>query len=395
MIKNISPGCIFVDILYFCKSHPDCLRSSQVVMDMFTCFISKIIDMKKLIMTAILVATSLGMMNAQTAQKQVVEEGGTGPFKSEVVGDASCPGFTVYRPQNLKEVVAKHGALPVIVYANGACFNNNVEMRLLLSEVASYGYVAAAIGPYDEADVMAQWRGVLRSAYPETKGEVVMANGEKILPLTPDEIKARQEEQAKQREAAAKKAKKTKKQQPAVPQFRTYPKMLLEVLDWLTDQNAASGSEYYHCLDLDHVAAMGQSCGGAQVLGVAHDPRIKTCVMLNSGIGDMEMMGSTKESLKNLHTPMFYMIGGPGDIAYANAQKDYERIADNIPVVMLNSKDGHSGTYYEKYGGNYAKVVVKWLDWQLKGKVGQSAIFLDDEYLKMKFPDWQGVRKNF
>ena len=140
-----------------------------------------------------MVAMSMGM-NAQTVQKQVVEEGGTGPFKSEVVGDASCPGFTVYRPQNLKEIVAKQGALPVIVYANGACFNNNVEMRLLLSEVASYG---------------------------------------------------------------------------------------------------------------------------------------------------------------------------------------------------------HSGTYYEKYGGNYAKAVVKWLDWQLKGRVGQSALFLDDEYLKMKFPEWQGVRKNF
>ena len=330
--------------------------------------------MKSFFLTVMLVAASWGLVNAQTTQKQIVEEGGTGPFKSEVV--------------------AQQGALPVIVYANGACFNNNVEMRLLLSEVASYGYVAAAIGPYDEADVMAQWRGVLRSAYPETKGEVVMANGEKILPLTPEEIKARQEEQARQREQAAKKAKKGK-QQPSAPQFSTYPRMLLEVLDWLTDQNAAPGSEYYHCLDLDHVAAMGQSCGGAQVLGVAHDPRIKTCVMLNSGIGDMEMMGATKESLKNLHTPMFYMIGGPGDIAYANAQKDYERIADNIPVVMLNSKDGHSGTYYEKHGGNYAKAVVKWLDWQLKGQVGQAALFLDDEYLKMKFPDWQGVRKNF
>jgi hypothetical protein len=268
-------------------------------------------------------------------------------------------------------------------------------MRLLLSEVASYGYVAAAIGPYDEEDVMSQWRGVLRSAYPETKGEVIMANGEKIMPLTAEERKARDEEMAKQRELAAKNAKKTKKQQPATPQFSTYPKMLLEVLDWLTDQNASQGSEYYHCLDLDHVTAMGQSCGGAQVLGVAHDPRIKTCVMLNSGIGDMEMMGSTKETLKNLHQPMFYMIGGPGDIAYGNAQKDYERIADNIPVVMLNSKDGHSGTYYEKYGGNYAKAVIKWLDWQLKGKVGQSALFLDDDYLKMKFPEWQGVRKNF
>ena len=350
--------------------------------------------MKKLLMSAMMVASSVGLVNAQTAQRQVVEDGGTGPYKSEVVGDASCSGFTVYRPQNLKEVVARQGTLPVIVYANGACFNNNVEMRLLLSEVASYGYVAAAIGPYDEADVMAQWKGVLQSAYPETKGEVVMANGEKILPLTAEERKAREEQQAKQREEAQKKAKKNKKQQ-AEPPFRTYPKMLLEVLSWLTDQNATAGSEYYHCLDLDHVAAMGQSCGGAQVLGVSHDPRIKTCVMLNSGIGDMEMMGTTKENLKNLHQPMFYMIGGPGDIAYANAQKDYERIADNIPVVMLNSKDGHSGTYYEKHGGNYAKAVVKWLDWQLKGRVGESALFLDDEYLKMKFPEWQGVRKNF
>ena len=350
--------------------------------------------MKRMMITAMMVATSVGLVNAQTAQKQIVEEGGTGPFKSEVVGDASCPGFTVYRPQNLKEVVAKNGTLPVIVYANGACFNNNVEMRLLLSEVASYGYVAAAIGPYDEADVMDQWRGVLKSAYPETKGEVVMANGEKILPMTAEERKAQQEQQAKQRAEAQKNAKKNKKQ-PAEQPFRTYPKQLLEVLSWLTEQNATAGSEYYHCLDLDHVAAMGQSCGGAQVLGVAYDPRIKTCVMLNTGIGDMEMQGASKESLKNLHQPMFYMIGGPADIAYANAQKDYERIADNIPVVMLNSKDGHSGTYYEKHGGNYAKAVVKWLDWQLKGQVGQSALFLDDEYLKLKFPEWQGVRKNF
>ena len=138
--------------------------------------------MKKLLMTAMFVATSVGLMNAQTTQKQIVEEGGTGPFKSEVVGDASCPGFTVYRPQNLKEIVAKQGALPVIVYANGACFNNNVEMRLLLSEVASHGYVAAAIGPYDEADVMAQWRGVLRSAYPETKGEVITPHNSELIP---------------------------------------------------------------------------------------------------------------------------------------------------------------------------------------------------------------------
>ena len=46
--------------------------------------------MKKLFMTALMVAASIGLTNAQTVQKQIVEEGGTGPFKSEVVGDASC-----------------------------------------------------------------------------------------------------------------------------------------------------------------------------------------------------------------------------------------------------------------------------------------------------------------
>ncbi|MBR5686770.1 MAG: hypothetical protein IKX36_02310 [Prevotella sp.] len=350
--------------------------------------------MKKLLMTAVMAVASVGLMNAQTTQRQIVEEGGTGPFKSEVVGDASCPRFTIYRPQNLKKVVAKNGTLPVIVYANGACYNNNVEMRLLLSEVASYGYVAAAIGPYDEDDVMEQWRGVLRANYPETKGEVIMANGEKILPYTAEEIKAQQEETEKRiKEMEEKEA--NGEEIPTPTFIETYPDMLLEVLDWLTEQNAAAGSEYYHCLDLGHVAAMGQSCGGAQVLCVAHDARITTCVMLNSGIGDMYMWGASAEMLKTIHTPMFYMIGGPSDIAYENAQLDYERLADNIPVVMLNSKDGHSGTYYEKHGGNYAKAVVKWLDWQLKGKKKQSALFLNDKYLKKTFPEWTGVRKNF
>lgn len=350
--------------------------------------------MKKLLMTAVMALASVGLMNAQTTQRQIVEDGGTGPFKSEVVGDASCPKFTIYRPQNLKKVVKKNGALPVIVYANGACYNNNVEMRLLLSEVASYGYVIAAIGPYDEDDVMEQWRDVLRANYPKTKGEVIMANGEKILPYTEEDLKALQEETEKRIEEMNKKIENG--EEIPTPHFiETYPEMLLEALDWLTEQNVAPGSEYYHCLDIRHVAAMGQSCGGAQVLGIAYDARITTCVMLNSGIGDMSMMGSTQETLKTIHTPMFYMIGGPDDIAYENAQMDYEYLGDKIPVVMLNSKDGHNGTYYEKHGGNYAKAVVKWLEWQLKGKKKQSALFLNDKYLKKTFPEWQVVRKNF
>ena len=139
---------------------------------------------------------------------------------------------------------------------------------------------------------------------------------------------------------------------------------------------------------------MGQSCGGAQVLAVAHDPRIKTCVMLNTGIGENSMQGASKASLENLHTPMFYMIGGPVDIAFKNAQGDYDNIK-TLPIVMANSLDGHSGTYYEKNGGPYAVAARKWLDWQLKGKVGESAMFLDDEYEAKFYPDWTFVRKNW
>ena len=354
--------------------------------------------MKRILLSAMLIAASLGL-NAQTIHKQVVENGGTGPYKAEVVDDASCPAFTIYRPQNLKEVVAKIGTLPVIVYANGACANNNVEMRYLLNELASYGYVVGAIGPYDEEDIDAKWKSVLEVSYPETKEVVMLANGERIIQKSPEELKKLREEQQKQIQAMLKaqaeaRAKAGNNNQ-VTPAQQTYPRMLLEVLDWLTDQNADGKSEYYHCLDLTQVAAMGQSCGGAQVLGVAHDPRIKTCVMLNTGIGDMEMQGTTKDNLNSLHQPMLYLIGGPADVAFPNAQKDYERIADNIPLVLINTKDGHSGTYYEKSGGPYAVVVHKWLDWQLKGKVGQSALFLDDEYFKTFHPDWTEVRKNW
>ena len=68
--------------------------------------------MKRILMAAVMFAASFGLMNAQTARKQVVEDGGTGPYKAEVVEDTSCPAFTMYRPQNLKNVVDKTGKLP-------------------------------------------------------------------------------------------------------------------------------------------------------------------------------------------------------------------------------------------------------------------------------------------
>ena len=336
---------------------------------------------------------------AQTEKTQVIENGGTGPWKSIAVGDASLPTHTIYRPENLKAYVDENGKIPVLLYANGACVNNNLEMSRLLSEVASWGYIVLAIGPYAEMPddaFYAQWKGVVRGWYPDTKEFAIMGNGERLTPYTEEEIAARaaqQEAERKAAEAAAKKNKR-KKAAPAPEPFRTYPRQLLEALDWLTDQNADAKSEYYHLIDLDKVAAMGQSCGGAQVLGVAHDPRIKTCLMFNTGIGEMSMSGASKESLANLHQPMLYLNGGTADVAYEHANGDWKRIKE-LPVVKISTIDGHHGTYYEKHAGAYAVAARLWLNWQLKGKVGDSALFMNDEYGKMLHPDWTFDRKNW
>ena len=356
-------------------------------------------NMKKLFALAAALVTAGALCFAQTEKTQVIENGGTGPWKSVAVGDASLPTHTIYRPENLKAYVDENGKIPVLLYANGACVNNNLEMSRLLSEVASWGYIVLAIGPYAEMPddaFYAQWKGVVRGWYPETKEVAIMGNGERLTPYTEAELAeraAQQEAERKAAEAAAKKNK-GKKAAPAPAPFRTYPRQLLEALDWLTDQNANAQSEYYHLIDLDKVAAMGQSCGGAQVLAVAHDPRIKTCLIFNSGMGEMAMSGASKESLANLHQPMLYLNGGSADVACENANGDWKRIKD-VPVVKISTIDGHHGTYYEKHAGAYAVAARQWLNWQLKGKIGDSALFMNDEYGKTMHPDWIFDRKNW
>lgn len=337
---------------------------------------------------------------AQTKRSQVVENGGTGKFKAEIVEDASLPTHMVYRPTDLKAAVNDAGKLPVILYANGGCANSSIEIRYFLNELASHGYVAVAIGPYEEDDFFAHWTDVMQNMYPENK-TVVLANGTVVEKPTAEQVKARQEMIQKMiaQESQQQNSKKSKKNQPTPPPVNvssqpTSPLMLLDALDWLIKQNADKESEYYHMLDLSKVAVMGQSCGGVQAIGVAHDPRVSTCVVLNSGMGDMQMQGITPAQLDNINVPMFYLIGGPTDIAYANAAKDFEKL-QNISVVMANTQDGHEGTYYEAHGGLYAEAVLSWLDWQLKGCLSECAPFVNERAAALMYPDWTFVRKNF
>jgi dienelactone hydrolase len=167
---------------------------------------------------------------------------------------------------------------------------------------------------------------------------------------------------------------------------------LLKAIDWISKQANTRKSDYYKRVDLDKIAAGGQSCGGAQTLRVADDSRVKTYMIVNAGMGDMTMAGASAKSLEKLHGEIVYIIGGESDIAYKNAILDYERIK-NVPVAFANHKTaGHGGTFSEEYGGSFARMALDWLDWQFKGK-DNSKIFLKGEL--DDYPEWTMKAKNF
>ena len=252
-------------------------------------------------------------------QMKVPDYGGSGPYKAVAVRECSLPGYVVYRPMNIGQAVAREkGALPVLVFANGGCMDTSIGYENMLTDLASYGYVVVAIG---ELQMFAQ----------------------------------HEKEQ------------------------HTPSSMVADALDWVSRQAADPASPYYNKIDASKIAAAGHSCGGAQVLANAGDARLKTCLILNAGMGTMEMADASAASLKQLHAPVLYLVGGTTDVAWQNAQMDYEAIK-KVPVVLAdNTKSGHGGTYDQPNGGDNARMVRAWLDWQLKGNKVHEALFLQGQ----------------
>jgi len=266
-------------------------------------------------------------------QLKVPDYGGSGPYKAVAVRERSLPDFVVYHPVNMDQAVTQEGApLPVLVFANGGCMDTSIGYENMLTDIASYGYVVVAIG------------------------ELQMFAQHELDKHTPSS-------------------------------------MVAKAMDWVSLQATSSASPYYNKINADRIAAAGHSCGGAQVLCNATDSRMKTCLILNAGMGKMEMAGASPESLKGLRTPILYLVGGTTDVAWQNAQMDYEAI-DKVPVVLAdNTTSGHGGTYEQPNGGANARMVRAWLDWQLKGKKENESIFVRGDL--SDYEGWTIKSKNF
>jgi dienelactone hydrolase len=282
---------------------------------------------------------------------------GSGPHRAIMEVEPGLPTHTVYRPANL----AAAGQLPVVVWGNGACANAGDRFRWFLSDIASYGYLVIAVGPIEDRSV---WPAQIMTPFPPG-GTPAMPPG-----------------------AAA---------QAGPPP--THSAQLLDALHWAMAENERAASPFYHRLNAKAAAAMGQSCGGAQALEASADPQIRTTVLWNSGLfpGVTTMAGGaplTKDSLKKLHGPIAYISGDDEDLAFANANDDFERI-DHIPAFRAYARGVvHEGTYSERNGGEFAGIAIGWLNWQLKGDTRAARLFVGPDCGLCVNPKWVVRSKN-
>jgi dienelactone hydrolase len=265
-------------------------------------------------------------------------------------------GFTEYRPADLRAA----GALPIVAWGNGACLNVGNAFRWFLSDIASYGYLIIALGP------------IVESNYPHPPSAP-------MAPISP---------------SAATPAGIAKLPPPA-----THSSELIDAINWAVAENERAGSAYFHRLDVHAIAMMGQSCGGAQAIEASADPRVRTSVIWNSGLfREPTRMGGgkalSKADLDMLHAPVAYISGDDEDIAYINANEDFEHIK-HIPVLRAYARGIlHSGTYAERNGGEFAGIAVAWLNWQLKQDTRAARMFVGPECGLCVNPHWVVRSKN-
>jgi hypothetical protein len=293
---------------------------------------------------------------------------GSGPFKSIMEVDPTLDKHTVYRPNDMAAIGSDK--LPIIAWGNGACGANGNAFRPFLTEIASYGYLVIAngsIGP-DSAQLPPRTpaNAPNRGAPPGGAAGAPGAAPRPAVTSTPPTTTAQ----------------------------------LIEAIDWAIAENSRSGSRYYGKLDTTKIAVAGQSCGGVQAIEASADPRVETTIVGNSGLMTVPtiMTGSgkpvPKESLNLMHAPVLYMSGDEQDVAFPNANDDFEKIG-HIPVFRAYQKSiGHIGTYRDPDGGSFAKVALAWLNWQLKGDQEAAKMFEGDKCGLCADPKWVTRKKN-
>ncbi|HEY6816991.1 MAG TPA: hypothetical protein VI168_15750 [Croceibacterium sp.] len=285
---------------------------------------------------------------AQEEFNRVPNTPGDGPYPATLETDPGLPGHVIYRPADLAPFAG--GALPIVVWGNGACVDDGTAHRLHLAEIASYGYLVIAAGG---------WRSGPGATEPRPAQTAAASGGLAPAATSAADVRAG--------------------------------------IDWAVAEARRQGSKYEGKVATGAIAVAGHSCGGLQAIEIAADPRITTVLVHNSGVfndsaSPIPGISATKAMLECIHTPIIYILGGPTDMAYPNGTDDFARLT-GVPAVLANLPVGHGGTFSEPMGGAVAHVAVDWLEWQLKGDKVASRTFVGENCRLCAGTDWSIERK--
>jgi hypothetical protein len=274
-----------------------------------------------------------------TASKTAgVNVSGSGPHKVVVESnsgtDIACG--TIYRPADLGGTEK----YPIFVWGEGACSRSGTSNQASMGEIASHGYFVVADGPTGSTGANC--------------GSISMPSSAADLP--------------------------------------NMAKPLLGYIGWAIAENDKPCSAYYQSLDPTKVAADGFSCGGLMAEGTASDSRMTTWGVTSSGLTSPD-----QTFYKKVHTPVKVLLGGTSDVAYTNGSRDYDNIsALGIPIILFSKNIGHGGDLGKANGGDFTKVNLAWLNWQLKGDVSATGkgFLVGDGCTFCKDSSWEVKSKN-
>lgn len=249
--------------------------------------------------------------------KRPLSPGGSGPYAPvSYTTHPSLPDHTIYAPH--PTALRADERLPVLVWANGMGLAWGLMFGAFLREIASHGYIVIANGAPGE----------------NTQGMVARLGRLRDMP----------------------------------------PQAIVDAVRWVMAGAAATDSlqsdDVRAHADPSRIALAGQSRGGLDVYTAAASLREEECIrtvgLFNSGL--LFRNSETIPLVKGLRVPVFYFIGGPADVAYKNAELDWDTLPEDLTAWSGNLDVGHMGTFYDdETGGKFGQAALNWLDAMVKG----------------------------
>ncbi|POS70249.1 hypothetical protein DHEL01_v211359 [Diaporthe helianthi] len=286
--------------------------------------------------------------------------GGTGPYKSYFFEVEALPNHTFYQP--LKSGVGSDLKLPVIVWGN----DPEVYIVWFLSAFANV-----------EVSVGLAFRGFLGEV--ASHGALVIATGSAYV--DPETYVAPSTEAPPPANASGTVAGEN-------------PAAMTAAINWV-QENAGKG-DWTH-VDGSRIGTWGQSCGGLEAYAAGmNDSRVNHLGIFNSGQLTEQ---ASQEVAGSISKPVFYLLGGPSDVAYPNVrpipperstlvssmgsqlrkgERDYDDLPATTPTWKGNHALGHSAAFDAPNGGIPGIVGSQIMQWILRGNQSARAWLTDD-----------------